>query len=91
MALRKVGQRFSPTGCADEIGHDKNQGSSLHDSKSCLHKIAQVGRGGTRRLRTGKYPVENMKRVAPAAARRNNRINAVAIQQRPDAIPVTRQ
>ena len=91
MALRQVSQRLGPAGRTNEIGDDENEGSSLHDPKSGLQEIAQVRRGRAGAFGPGKHPVENVEHVAPAAPRRNHRIDAVAIEQRPDAIAVTGQ
>ena len=68
MALRKMGQRLGPARRANEIGDDENEGSSLHDPKSGLEKIAQVRRGRTGTLGPRKHPVEDVDRVAPARA-----------------------
>src|SRR5207249_7797684 len=91
MALRKMGQRLGPARRANKIGDDENEGSSLHDPKISLEKIAQVRRGRTGTLGPRKHPVEDVDRVAPAAPRRNHRIYLVTIEQRSDAIAVTGQ
>src|SRR5207237_557700 len=81
MALRKMGQRLGPARRANEIGDDENEGSSLHDPKSSLQKIAQVRRGRTGTLGPRKHSVEDVERMAPAAPRRNHRIYTVTIEQ----------
>src|SRR5687768_1774836 len=91
MALGKMSERLGPARRADKVGHDENEGAPLHDAKSGLQKVAQVRRRRAGRLGPGKYSMQDVEGVTPAASSRNDGVHRVAVKQRADAIAVARE
>jgi hypothetical protein len=54
-------------------------------------QVAQVGRTGLPARRPVQHPVQQVQHVPAAAARRNHRVHAIAVEHRADAIAVARQ
>ena len=90
--LREMRERLGPARRADEIGHDEHQRAPRHDVRAprAAERRRSVGAdcGSSGRV---SICVQDVQHVAPAAARRDHRIHAVAVEQRADAVAVARQ
>ncbi len=89
--LREMGQRLRPAGRADEIGDDEHQRSPRRDAIGRLQQLAEVGLRRLRARRPRQHPVQQVQHLPTAAARRNHRVDGIAVEEGADAIAVARQ
>jgi hypothetical protein len=88
MAAREQRERLGPAGRADEIGHHEDERAALHHRESRVQQLLEARPARALEARARRHPVHQMEHVAPAAARRNDRVDLVAIEQRPDPVAV---
>ena len=88
MAARKLCERLCPTGRADEIGDDENERAPRRHAPGHLQQVREVR--GIRTLDLGPrlHPVQQVQHLAPAAARGNYGVDAIAVEERSDPVAV---
>ena len=89
--LREVGERLRPSRRADEIRDDEDERAPRRHRIGGAQELAEVGGADLRARRAVLHPVQEMQHLAPAAPRRDDRVHAIPVEQRADAIAVARQ
>ena len=88
MPARKLCERLRPAGRADEIGDDENERAPRRHAPGHLQQVREVR--GIRTLDLGPrlHPVQQVQHLAPAAARGNYGVDAIAVEERADPVAV---
>ncbi len=91
--LREVGERLFPARRADEVGDDEHQRAPRRDAVRGLEEVGELRLDGRarRRFRPRRHLLHQVQHVAAAAARRHHGVDAVAVEQRADAVAVARE
>ena len=92
-AARAARAARSQPGRADEIGDDEHQRAPRHHAIARVcRKSPQIGRAACAAAAARvSIAMQDVQHVAPAAARRDHRVDAVAVEQRADAVAVPRE
>ena len=80
--LREMSERLRPAGRADEVRDDENQRAPRRHRIGGAQQLAEIGGAGLCARRTVLHHVEEVQHLTPAASRRDDRVDAIPVEQR---------
>ena len=88
VAHRQAPERLRPARLADEVGDDEHQRAPRHDPQRGFDQLGEPCSGRARSRRAVVQPIDQREHLAASAARRQHGVDAVAVEQRADAVAV---